>query len=236
MARKISYERQTLESRNPAKRFAHQARLRRAADLAIEYLPKNGSLLDFGAGPVKLLNDVQHRRPDVRARGYDKFMTPRFEGIEYVARLDALPSGSVDVMTAFEVMEHLTDEGVQALLDEARRLLTGAGCLIVSVPIVYGPITLVKEASQMVAFRRGLDYSVPELCRVVVGLPIGRPMDPAQCKEGYLKTHKGFDFRQLRSTIAEAFTIERELLSPFPGLSWIVNSQIFFVARPRRPQ
>jgi hypothetical protein len=51
-----------------------------------------------------------------------------------------------------------------------------------------------------------------------------------------LKTHKGFDFRQLRSTIAEAFTIERELLSPFPGLSWIVNSQIFFVARPRRPQ
>lgn len=224
----VSYDRQTVGSRNPAKRLAHRSRLRRASDITDDLLPKAGCLLDFGAGAGKFLRDLHVRRPDATLFGYDKFKGESHQGINYLTTMSDLPDRSLDVLTAFEVLEHVIDEDRESFIREARRLLKNGGWLIVSVPIMYGPITLVKEASQMISRRRGMEYSLPELGRVLTGRPIPRPPTTDR-----YQTHKGFDFRQLRSRLSRDFSIEKEILSPFPALPWILNSQMFFIARAR---
>jgi len=229
MARAVSYERQTVGSRNPAKRFAHRSRLRRAAGIADSLLPKSGSLLDFGAGPGTFLQSVHLRRPDARLFGYDKFKSaPGYDGLTYIGAMADLPDQSIDVLTALEVLEHVIEEDMRSFLVDVRRLMRPTGSLVVSVPIMYGPITLVKEASQMISHRRGSEYSLPELSRVLLGQPIPRP--PATVS---YQTHKGFDFRALRARLSRDFRIEKEICSPFPHLPWIFNSQMFFVAKTR---
>lgn len=224
----LSYERQTTESRNPVKRFTHRSRIRRSVGIADSRLPKGGALLDFGAGPGKFLNDLRERRPDGTFYGYDKFQAPRFDGLTYVTATADIADGSIDVITAFEVLEHLIDRDIDAFLDESKRILTKRGTLIISVPIMYGPVTLIKEASNVVAHRRRVEYSPAELARVIAGKPIDRP----KVTDRYT-THKGFDFRQLRQKIAASFDVGTEILSPFPALPWMLNSQIFLVAGRR---
>ena len=224
---RIPYHRQTIGSLNPAKRFAHRSRLRRAAIITDDLLPEGGSLLDFGAGAGKFLGDMRARRPDAVLFGYDKFKGKSTEGATYVPTMADLPDQSLDVLTAFEVLEHVIDEDRESFILAARRLLKKTGCLIVSVPIMYGPITLVKEASQMISRRRGMGYTLPELGRVLIGRPIPRPPTAVR-----YQTHKGFDFRRLRSRLSCEFCVEKEVVSPFPALPWILNSQVFFISRP----
>ena len=229
MVRRVSYGRQTVDSVNPAKRVAHRARLKRAVSIANNYLEPQSALLDFGAGPGKFLKDVEKIRTDVTLFGYDKFKNESKNGLNYVKTLGELPNESIDVLTAFEVLEHVIDEDLESFIREAKRLLTNSGTLIVSVPIMYGPIVLVKEASQMISRRRRPEYSLSEFVRVLAGSRIARPptIDRYQ-------THKGFDFRQLRQRLSKEFFIEKEILSPFPLLPWMLNSQFFAVAK-RKP-
>jgi hypothetical protein len=228
MVHSVSYDRQTVGSLNPAKRMAHRSRLKRAVSLADRFLPANGSLLDFGAGPGKFLNDVKSQRPDGVYFGYDKFKSPDYEGIRYVKSMADVADNSIDVLTAFEVLEHVLDKDLATFMTDSKRALKDSGTLIVSVPIMYGPIVMAKEASQMIAFRRKFDYSPGEFFRVLFGLSIPRPEI-----EDRFKTHKGFDFRRLRDRLSEEFHIRDVVLSPFPGATWVLNSQIFFIATPR---
>jgi 2-polyprenyl-3-methyl-5-hydroxy-6-metoxy-1,4-benzoquinol methylase len=228
MAKSVSYDRQTIRSLNPAKRFAHLSRLKRAVDIADTLLPVGGALLDFGAGPGKFLSDCQQRRPDCKFYGYDKFKAPDEHRLTYVRATADLASESIDVLTAFEVLEHLIDADVQSFMIEAKRLLKETGSLVVSVPIMYGPITLIKESSNMVCHSRRIEYSASELLRVVAGQRIARPASADR-----YTTHKGFDFRALRSTLSREFRIEKSVLSPFPRLPWLLNSQIFMIGKAR---
>lgn len=60
----------------------------------------------------------------------------------------AVPKDSIDVLTAFEVLEHVIDEDLTAFIADARRVLKSSGTLIVSVPIMFGPVVLAKEVSR----------------------------------------------------------------------------------------
>jgi len=229
MVHSVSYDRQTVASLNPAKRMAHRSRLKRAVSLADRFLPANGSLLDFGAGPGKFLNDLNAQRPDGIYFGYDKFKSPDYDGIHYVQSMADVVDKSMDVVTAFEVLEHVIEEDLTTFMTDSKRALKDSGTLIVSVPIMYGPVVMAKEVSQMVAFRRKFDYSAGEFCKVLFGVNIDRP--PV---EDRYKTHKGFDFRYLRDRLSREFDIKDVVLSPFPAATWALNSQIFFIATPRK--
>jgi SAM-dependent methyltransferase len=221
----VSYEKQTVDSPNPLARFAHRARIRKSLDIVDEYLPGGGRFADFGAGTGLLLSEFGKRRPDAALFGIEPFQTPYHPGnITYVPDLTAVEPKSLDVISAFEVCEHMYEHEIRDFLGHCRKTLTSDGKLIISVPVMYGAATLPKFVNRVLLYRRNYTaYGFKDLVRSTFGIPIERPENPRH-------THTGFDFRWLMRIIAETFVVRRIDCSPFRGLPWYFNSQVFLVA------
>jgi SAM-dependent methyltransferase len=219
----VSYDRQTVNAANPIARFAHRSRVAKSVALAGKYLPFHGAVVDFGAGTGLFLSTLGDRRSDAALYAIEPFMPPAVDPrIRYVPDFETL-NLQADLITAFEVCEHLFQEEVERFLADAVRFLKSDGKLIISVPIMIGGVLILKELNKAILNRRGLEYSSSEIISGILGRPVERPA-------GNRWTHKGFDFRWLRQRIAERFVIECETLSPLP-LPWWANSQIFFICR-----
>jgi 2-polyprenyl-3-methyl-5-hydroxy-6-metoxy-1,4-benzoquinol methylase len=218
-----SYERQTVNSPNPLARFAHRSRVTKSVALAEKYLPQEGVVVDFGAGTGFFLSTLGDRRSDVALYAVEPTMPPCTDSrIHYVPDLESLRL-EADLISAFEVCEHLTDAQLEQLLSDANQSIKTNGRLIISVPIMIGGALILKELNRSLLFRRASEYSITELLAGVFGRTVQRPTNRGP-------THKGFDFRWLRERVREHFSIEAEILSPLP-LPWWANSQIFFVCR-----
>jgi len=219
----VSYERQTINSPNPLARFAHRRRVAKSVALAEKYLPQKGVVVDFGAGTGLFLSALGARRSDAMLYAVEPFMPsandPR---IHYIPNLASLKL-EADLISAFEVCEHLTDAETEQFLGSAQHSIKIDGKLIISVPIMIGGALVLKELNRCLLFRRASDYSISELLAGVFGRTVQRPTNR-------LPTHKGFDFRWLREKLRERFSIEAEILSPLP-LPWWANSQVFFICR-----
>lgn len=142
--------------------------------------------------------------------------------IRYIPDFESL-NLEADLITAFEVCEHLTDAETEQFLLDAQRSIKIDGRLVISVPIMIGGALILKELNRSMVFRRASEYSAAELIAGVFGRAIQRP-------DNRQPTHKGFDFRRLREKLRERFDIESEFFSPLP-LPWWANSQVFFVCR-----
>jgi SAM-dependent methyltransferase len=224
--RRVSYARQTLDSPNPFARFAHRRRLSRSLALADRLLPRGGTLLDFGAGEGAFLAEVSVDRPDARLLAVEPNMAQTVPGVERLAGLWEAEPGTVDLISALEVLEHLPDEALRDFLFASQRALRPGGQLLVTVPIMYGLALPLKEASRVLR-RRRIDGITPgELVRATLGQPISR-------SENLAGSHKGFDFRRLRGIIAVSFMLRETGWSPFAQLPWWCNSQAMFVAVKR---
>jgi hypothetical protein len=219
----ISYEQQTVDSPNPIARFSHRSRVAKSVALAEKYLPQNGALVDFGAGTGLFLSRLGDKRSDALLYAIEPFMPPATDPrIHYVPDFEVL-NRQVELITAFEVCEHLLGGETEQFLSNAECCLKTDGKLIISVPIMIGGALIMKELNKAILNRRRFEYSARELIAGVLGRTVERPA-------GNRWTHKGFDYRWLREIIAERFVIEREILSPLP-LPWWANSQIFFICR-----
>ncbi|MBR1219995.1 methyltransferase domain-containing protein [Bradyrhizobium sp. U87765 SZCCT0131] len=219
----VSYDRQTINSPNPLARYAHRSRVARSVALVEQHLPLNGNVVDFGAGTGLLLSSLGERRPDVGLFAIEPYMPPaRDPRLHYLHDFAAL-AVRPDVVSAFEVCEHLSDSETALFLANAWDALKQEGHLIISVPIMVGGALLLKELNRAVLFRRASDYSASELMAGTLGRTVPRPADRGP-------THKGFDFRWLRDQLRQRFVVEEQILSPLP-LPWWANSQIFFVCR-----
>ncbi|WP_244815964.1 bifunctional 2-polyprenyl-6-hydroxyphenol methylase/3-demethylubiquinol 3-O-methyltransferase UbiG [Caballeronia sp. Lep1P3] len=225
--REISYEEQTVNSGNPLARFAHRSRMSMAIELVTGLCARRGTVADFGAGPGLFLHALGQARPDITLIGHDMFMASAFPEIKYAESLGSVAAKSVDVLTAFEVCEHLYDNELDALLDDAARILKPGGALVISVPIMYGLAVGPKVSNAMIRSRTlKSEYSATELLKAMAGIRVSRPPNPRT-------THKGFDFRELRDTVRERFDIDAEKMSPVPHAPWWMSSQYFMVCRAR---
>lgn len=224
--RRVSYARQTLDSPNPLVRFAHRRRLDRSLTLADRLLPRGGTLLDFGAGEGAFLAQFAARRGDARLLAVEPHMDLAAPGAEQLASLwDAAP-GSVDLISALEVLEHLSDNALRDFLFASQRALRPGGQLLVTVPVMYGLALPLKEVSRMLRRRRLGGISPGELLRATLGKPIAR-------SPNLTGSHKGFDFRRLQEIIAASCTVCETGWSPFAALPWWCNSQAVLVAAKR---
>lgn len=99
------------------------------------------SLLDVGCGSGAFLSLVRKRLPRASLAGIDANPEARSvlpSGISLLASLDAIPAASQDVVTLFQVIEHVADPF--DMLQKARTALRPGGLLVVSVPDHSGPI------------------------------------------------------------------------------------------------
>ena len=109
-----------------------------------------GGVVDLGCGRGEWLDLL--RAAGVPARGVDAnpafVAAGRARGLDMelgdaLGYLDALPRDSVDMVTAFHVIEHLGTEDLLALLEAARGALRPGGCLLLETP---NPTNLVMAA------------------------------------------------------------------------------------------
>jgi len=223
MAQEIPYDRQTINTPNPFARFSHRRRMANSVALAEKLLPENGVILDFGAGTGVFLRAFATERPDATLFAVEPFMRrSSTSNVTYIESLKSLRR-KVDVISAFEVCEHLDDDRLDGFLDDAYSCMDSSGRIVLSVPIMIGAFLPIKELNRALLHRRRSEYSLNELIRGILGKTVTRAADP-------LCSHKGFDFRALRKRLQTRFVIELEAYSPLP-LPWWTNSQVFFVCR-----
>lgn len=226
-----SYERQTYRSANPLSRFAHGSRFGLSQTLASHYLQPEASLLDYGAGNCRFLKDLSRSRTDAELFGLEPYMKPPADGDQGFTRLTALEQAlgrQYSVITCFEVLEHLEPADTDIFLDFVQKSLAPDGYLIVSVPIMYGPVLVPKALNAKYVKKTDWSYSLSELVRGVLARPV--PRDPGKL---YLN-HKGYDWRTTRDQLNALFEVEEYRFSPFASLWWGFNSQWFGVFRRAR--
>lgn len=104
-------------------------------------------VLDFGCGPGFIVDHLERLGTRWRYTGLDFSAAsvrkvaekasrhPWFEGAVHVTKLPSpLEDGAFDVVLLLEVVEHLDDDRLSAVLDEVRRLLRTGGTVVVTTP------------------------------------------------------------------------------------------------------
>ncbi len=108
---------------------------------------KSGNFLDFGCGDGSLLNELNNKITSMPSFGQPlhgiDYGSDAKAGIDQSIKIDSFdPKNSIlpynqnyfDTICAFEVFEHLTDEKLDFIVSEFRRISTDGGRIIVSVP------------------------------------------------------------------------------------------------------
>ena len=226
MSREIPYEQQTLSHPNPVARYAHQARYRKSLALLTRLVPEGGTILDFGAGEGELLHRLAALRTDIRLLAVEPYMKIKYPEILNLRSLEKVENDSIDLLCAFETLEHISGQQVDIFVAQAIRICRTDAKIVVSVPIMHGPLLPLKELSRCILFRRLSEYSLAELMRGVCGLRIERASN-------LQLSHKGFDYRLLRDRLGASFKAIEEFYSPYQKLPWWCNSQVFFVFAPK---
>ena len=230
---KVTYARQTHDHPDPLARFAHRRRLARSMDMVLAWLTGrhgNQRLLDYGCGKGRFLNELhlrmtEEKRSNVTLMGYEPFMKSRFPTYEIVSSIGEVPAGSVDIMTCFEVCEHLNGEDTRAFIACAHEKIVKGGLLLVSVPIMAGPALLLKEYARALLFRRMPDTTFPQILRAsLLGTLPARTTD-------LKRSHRGYDWKATRDMLKAEFGNVDVVFSPFRWMGWYGNSQAFMVVR-----
>jgi hypothetical protein len=187
--------------------------------------PSHGVVLDFGAGQGEFLHRLCAARPDLRLAAVEPYMRIRYPGIVSHASMGAVADGSVDVLCAFETLEHVSEDEVESFIAHANRVCRPMARIVISVPIMQGLALPVKEISRSILFRRLSDYRLLELARGTLGITVRRA-------DNVLLSHRGFDHRVLFGRLKAELVMLERFCSPFRVLPWWCNSQSFFVFAP----
>jgi len=228
----MSYSRWTYDSPNPLVRFAHRSRFRIALKL-IRIRPHQ-SLLDFGCGDGMFLNRLAGQAPEgVELVGFEPYMdacdgnrVPIHKDWDRVRAIADRRQG-FDLVTCFEVLEHLPQRKLGEALDRIRAVSKPETQVFVSVPIESGFPSVVKNTIRHLAYNKehGNIYSLKNIARSALSMPM------PECRQDDYCMHMGFYYRDLEERLAESFAIVKRQFSPFPGLGAGLNSQVFYELR-----
>lgn len=228
------YSKLTIESDSAIKRFSHGRRFEIALDIL--KLGVDNSLLDYGTGDGYFLISLKNRSPQVKAYGYEPVseMYDQLlinlrdnnypEGISLFQSLDALLNMQFEMITCFEVLEHLDIDLQKTALQNMKKMLRQDGLLLISVPIEVGFSSLVKNALRIILCQKHKSTNLANVIKSLFGIVIKREDSP------YISSHIGFYFTDLEKIFKEEdLIIRQKFYSPFKYFGCLVNSQIFYV-------
>jgi 2-polyprenyl-3-methyl-5-hydroxy-6-metoxy-1,4-benzoquinol methylase len=233
-------------------RWSHRSRFDHARALVGRLAGRR--LLDYGCGDGTFLALVHDLFPG--AVGAD---VGAAQIADCAARFRALPltfvptsslgdrhTGAYDVVTCMEVLEHCLEAERVRVVRDLRRLVRPGGRVVISVPIETGPSLIGKQIGRALAawrdlgdYRRRETYTPTELLRMTFArstTSIRRPSYTDRAPNGSTYSyygHKGFNWRALAAELEPDFQIEDVSFTPMPWLQSFLNSQVWFVLRPR---
>lgn len=231
--------------------WSHGSRFTLAAELAEG--SRGGQVLDYGCGDGTFLALTHGMFAHAVGADVDAAQLAEcrrrlghLDGVEFVQTASLAKDdqrGAFDLVTCMEVLEHCTDKERVRVVGELARLVAPSGTVIVSVPIEIGPALVGKQLFRALAAWRGHGdyhhretYTMREMLAAVLGRPnLVRPEYCVDTPFGPVRYcgHKGFDWRILERDLRHAMIVERRLFTPMPALKGVLNSQVWFVCRPR---
>ena len=247
------YARKQLHCPTAVVAWSHGSRFRLAMRLAVEGRGSDCRLLDYGCGDGTFVAMAHEAFGEATGADVDaeqivecRQRLGQLRGVRFVVT-DSLEAAehrhAYDTVTCMEVLEHCIDAERVRVLDELARLVRPGGRVIISVPIEVGPALLGKQFFRAVAAWRGHGdyrhretYSASEMAAAVLAGPrLARATYTVDGPGGSYTYcgHKGFDWRALQREVASRLIVERRLFSPLPVLGPLLNSQVWFVCRPR---
>jgi 2-polyprenyl-3-methyl-5-hydroxy-6-metoxy-1,4-benzoquinol methylase len=246
-----NYARKQIYCPNRVVAWSHGSRFRLAARLASA--AAGGRLLDYGCGDGTFIALTHGTFAEAVGSDIDAGQLAecgrRFgdlAGVRFVlaAELDGpAHERAYDAVTCMEVLEHCMDPERVRVLDVLRRLAAPGGHVIISVPIEIGPALLGKQFFRAIAAWRGHgDYRYREtytprelMAAALARRGLARAEYRVETPTGPIEYcgHKGFDWRALEREIAERFVVERRLFTPLAAFGAMLNSQVWFLCRPR---
>lgn len=215
----VLYSSYTYQSRNPLKRWAHNSRFELAAELV------SGDVLDYGCADG-YFSRMAHDR--ARFINYEPYPgnAPK-DGTPHLTTLAGLDR-RFDCIACLEVLEHVPEAKLEEFFADVRRLLKPDGRVIVTVPVMIGPVGFLKIAMYLYSME---GHTITAAFRHLFGimpktrfLRDGRPNGG-----GELYDHEGFDYRALRRRLQREFRIVEVRSTPFRSLPAWLNSQVCFV-------
>jgi len=116
-----------------------------------------------------------------------------------------------DLILCFETIEHLPDEA--AAISEIARVLRPGGTLLLSVPVEFGLVLLLKTLIRFV-LRRKREYTVSELVKASI---LCNPSEVSRCG------HKGYNYRRTIEYLGDQnIDVRRVYCYPFGWLpDWL---------------
>ena len=233
--KEYKYDDHTINASNWVVRFSHRNRYKKSLNyvkkeyyrlLQTEY--SFVKTLDYGCGTGVFVSLLNKQFPNV-AVGYEPIMKQKHEGnLPIYNELNKLFLLSpFEIITIFEVLEHLQWTEINDILEISKKLLSPKGVLIISLPIEIGPAVLFKE---LYRYRRKKiwRYGFLELIKTVF---LGRKAIRDDPNSPFMD-HKGFDFRELIVLLQKKDWNPKILgYGPLPIKHWFCNSQVFICVR-----
>lgn len=238
----MAYANSTFNDRNAAKRWIHRRRLVIAAQLAREFYAGFGRVCDYGSGNGELTKVLRSFEPNLRVDCYDP--TPSLleearanlrglHDIGFCSSLSQLQGATYDVVFSLEVFEHLPPKETLDALDAISRLLKSGGIAIIGVPVEIGLAAAYRGVFRALRRLGAYDATPRNILMSVLGKPPGdRPCSEIAPGFHYYGPHMGFDYRVLKSVLAERAEILRQSTSPLRGLGPSLMPEVYFVIRP----
>ncbi len=239
------YDSITTDDANPVKRLVQRRRLahglRVLKSLRSDF---DGTILDVGAGTGRLCEQLTLRFPRARIVCYEPVPSLCAEaaeklaacpGVEVVGLLDSTSVSRFDFVFCLEVLEHLPRLETTTLLDAIDQRVAHHSTVTFGVPNEIFAAAFAKGLFRLRRRRGSFDARWSHIWQAMVGRP-PRQRPTAEIWPGlrYHYHHLGFDYRLLRRTLARRFDVTEVYGSPLTLLPTALNSEVYFICRPRR--
>lgn len=240
----MSYSQRLLQQGSSLTRLAHQSRFNRVLQLLDN--PPYQKVLDYGCGDGLLLKVARDRgliqsgfgvdiAPHMIEACQDIFVgDSTFQFCQPGVMANLIPAQSCDLLLCTETLEHVNNPA--QILDTILPYCQPQAKVIISIPIEVGPSLLFKQIGRYLAnvkSRYGYErYTLQELFSAAI-LWQTKTFPSSHNQDVPIRSHKGFDYRDLEKTLQEKIAVQQRLFSPFPLLQNTINSTVFYIGNVR---